>query len=208
MYGNPRLPRIPFNTQNSKISKTWFLAELDKFKPIWVKKKFSEPAQKCMEDLEDSRSSIHFWALVGVIGNVSECPRHPPHFSRKKCSPSVAGGYWNRSVGNLFYNSPSTKKCSTHGGWIMKQVPKQSVSEFPLQQTGGGILKQVPNHRCFSMPPPTKKKPYRKRIFYMCAFWLFERYFVLCTRLAIVTRRKLFGSSCFLNAIALAAHTQ
>ncbi len=70
----------------------------------------------------------------------------------------MGGGYWNRSVGNLFYNSPSTKKCSTHGGWIMKQVPKQPVSEFPLQQTGGGILKQVPNHRCFSMPPANKKK--------------------------------------------------
>ena len=63
MYGTPRLPQKPLHTQNSKISKTWFLAELDKFKPIWIKKIFWWTRPKMYG--RSGGSSIHFWALVG-----------------------------------------------------------------------------------------------------------------------------------------------
>ena len=84
-------------------------------------------------------------------------PPSPHIFLEKSVPPPRGVDSETYPKGTCFRIPPPTKKCSTHGGWIMKQVPRQPVSEFPLQQTGGGILKQVPNHRCFSMPPPTKK---------------------------------------------------
>ena len=53
------------------------------------------------------------------------------------CPPQQTGGgeIWNRLLWDLFHNPPPTKKASTHGGWIMKQVSKQTVSEIPPQRS-------------------------------------------------------------------------
>ena len=47
---------------------------------------------------------------------------------------------------------PPPRRVNTRTGYlgICFRIP-------PPATCGGGILKQVPNHRCFSMPPPTKK---------------------------------------------------
>ncbi len=69
-------------------------------------------------------------------------PPAPTIFS-KKVFPPRGGGIVKHIRREPVSEFPPTKKCSTHGGWIMKQVPSHIVHYAPQKKTGGGILKQV-----------------------------------------------------------------